>query len=470
MARRHIFPILGLALTLILPAIAKAAGKQCDFQPDIVALTDYVLKNRAGLQRFKGLRYGTISAYLKLRYGKLADKDAEAMLMPLVAARVSRADELMFAWAINSVGVDAAIAIVGPKATKLLLAQGYSSSVLRAAIVKEGISALAEQLNGATPEERFRVEVKVPTALLDKFDTYKNELGREAETGGMVQMAAGLAAMQTDRKAWGDFVARVKDKEALQRAVSFWHWAPALVGNPELERLNLDPKWQKNREQLHQAMVASALMPERDFLLTYVNQSGKTEDVAKVAETIETVAADKTGEPWTMDRAWITAYLELLTVSADPATVDGMLKSIPFGGLRHYDGSVRDVLDWMMAADALKAYVLKQSDVDAKPDLVSEDFASDWGSWQTAADVIRAGGDPGLLRASPKMLAIASELMFAAGKPHQLASLIIGARPDDETVGLAEDFANRMDRVCYGYLNFPAEGLTIPDTPIFRFD
>ena len=101
---------------------------------------------------------------------------------------------------------------------------------------------------------------------------------------------------------------------------------------------------------------------------------------------------------------------------------------------------------------------------------MSGDVADDWSTWQTAADLIRAGGDLGLLESGPKTQAIASELLFATGQQHQLASFITTAKPDEMTVSLAEDFAARMDRSCYGYLNFPAEALTIPDPPIFRFD
>jgi hypothetical protein len=467
----RIFAVLGLALALASPQALQAAEKQCDFQPDIVALSDYVLKNRAGLSRFKRLRYGAISAYLKLRYQKLDEKAAEAMLVPLVQARVARAEELMFAWAINLYGVDTASAMIGPKSAKFLLQQGYSDSVLRAAVVKEGIPALAAQLKDAPPADRLRVESKVPIALLDKFDTYKAELVRQAEASGLTRMAAGLAAIEDDPKAWGDFARRIKDKDQLQHMLDGIYWTPALTGNPLLERKPaVAAKWQKLREQIHQILIAAATMPERDFLTTYLNQTGKDDEVARVAETIRTVAAEKSDGPWTMDRAWLTAYLELLTVSADPAAVDTVLKSITFGGLRHYDGSVRDVLDWMMAADALKAYVLKQSEIKAKPDLISKSFGADWNAWQTAADIIRADGDLGLLQASPKNQEIAAELLFAAGKQHQLAGFITAAKPDDLTVNMAEDFADRMDRICYGYLNFPAEAVVYPDAPLFRFD
>lgn len=469
--RMRIIAVLGLALALALPHCLQAAEKQCDFQPDIIALSDYVLKNRVGLSRFKGLRYGAISAYLKLRYQKLDEKAAEEMLMPLVQARVSRADEVMFAWATNVYGIDTASAMIGPKSAKLLLGQGYSDSVLRAAVVKEGIPALAAKLKDEAAADRLRVESRLPTALLDKFDTYKAELVPQAEAAGLIQLAAGLAATQDDPQAWNDFASRIKDKDQLQRMLSLLYWTPALVGNPPLKRAPAaTAEGQKIREQLHRILIASAIMPERAFLSTYVNLSGKTDEVSKVADTIRTVAADKSDGPWTMDRAWLTAYLELLTVSADPAAVDRDLKNIPFGGLRHYDGSVRDALDWMMAADALKAYVSKQSEIKTKPDLISKEFGADWSAWQTAADVIRADGDLGLLQAAPKNQEIAAELLFSAGRQHQLADFITTAKPDDTTVNLAEDFADRMDRICYGYLNFPAEAITYPDTPIFRFD
>ncbi|MDB5525584.1 MAG: hypothetical protein JWM58_3347 [Rhizobium sp.] len=469
MVRKRIVAVVGLTLAILLPQAVRAAETQCDFQPDIIALSDYVLQNRAGLPKFKGLRYGAISAYLKLKYARLADKDAEAMMMPLVQARVSRADELLLSWAINTYGVDAAIAIIGPKSANLLFNLGYSASVLRAAVVKEGIPALAEQWQGLSPEQRFRVETRVPTALLDKFDTYKSEMGRQAETQGMLQIAAGLAATQSDPKAWGDFAARVKDKEMLRRTLSYWRWTPSLVGNARLEDDPVEPEVQASRDRLHRVMIASAMIPERNFLTTYVNHSGKLDEGARVADTIITLATDKTGEPWTMDRAWIAAYLELMAVADDPAQADATLAIIPFGGIRHYDGSIRDVLDWIIAVDALKPFMSGKSEVKEKPGLISKDF-NDWGTWQAVAGAIRNNSDLAAYQAAPQSRAITAELLFAAGRQHALAAFISSARPDDMSVSLAEDFVNRMDRTCYGYLNFPAEAIAFPDTPLFRFD
>lgn len=471
MASIRILAIAGLMAALSFPARLPAAEKVCDFQRDIVSLADYVLKNRAGLTRFKGLRYGAIAAYLKLRYAKLSDKDAEEMLMPLVAARVSRADELTYAWAIDVFGVDAAGALLGGKATRLLFTQGFGNSVLRAAVVKEGVPALVEALKDGTADDRMRVETMTVFTLLDKFDTYKSEIERQAEANGLTQLAAGLAATQQDPKAWEDFTGRLKDKSDLPRLISLWYWSPTLVGNPALKRdAAATPEWQKSRDQLNRITMAAALMPERDFLATYANQTDKLDDVVKTADTIEAAAADRSGEPWTLDRAWLIAYLDLLANAGNPEIVERNLKAIPFGGLRHYDGSVRDALDWMIAADALKPYVTKRTDEKALPGMLSADFAKTWPDWQTAADVIRANGDLGLLRADAKTEAIAAELMFAAGKLHALAGYITANTPDDLSVNLAEDFANRMDRICLGYLNFPAEGITYPDTPLFRFD
>jgi hypothetical protein len=470
MFRTSLFAIVGLAASLALSPTASATEKQCDFQSDIVALSDYVLKHRAGLPRFKAKRYGAVAAYLKLRYQKPKDSEIEALLVPLAQARVARADELLFAWAIHTYGTDAATAIVGPEAADTYFANGHSPSVLRAAIVKDGIAPLATELRKRTPEERFRIETKVPLALLDKFDTYKSELARQAEAEGLPQIAAGLVATQTDAQAWDAFAKRVEDKAVLQRALSYWYWTPALVGNPPLKRDGLDPQWNKNREQIHRVLIAGVRMPERDFLGIYLNYSGKGEEASKVADTIITIADDSGGEAWTMDRAWITAYLDLLAVSADPTAVDAALKSTSYAGLRHYYGSFRDVLDWMMAVDALKPYLLKTSAIKARPELISADFSGDWTDWQKIADAIRNEADLAPYQVSPNMQAIAAELLLAAEKPHALAAFITAAKPDDKSVNLAEDFANRLDRICYGYLNFPAEAATFPDTPLFRFD
>jgi hypothetical protein len=459
----------GLALALIMPQMAQAAPKQCDFQPDIVALSDYVLKNRAGLPGSKKLRLGAISAYLKIRYQQMPAGEAGDMLMPLVEAGVSRADALMLSWAINAFGVETAISIAGPKTTDRLLTKGSDPSVLRAVVMKEGLPALAAQWGSLSPKQRMDAQMKLPLSLLDKPDSVKNELSQQAKASDMQDAAAGFAATARDPKAWSRFTSGVTDSKALEQSAYLWRWAPALVGNPEIERPNPDPGRATEREQLHKVMVASAVMPERDFLLTYANQSADNTSGAKVADTVITLAEDKSGEAWTMDHAWLVAYRKLLEVSPDPKSVDPALVSLPFYGLRHYGGSLRDALDWMIAADALRDDVQKGANLNTRPQLLSADF-EDWDSWKTTADAIRAGGDLTPLYASPKTRAIAAELLFAAGMQHPLAAFITKAEPDGKTVELAEDFANRMDRICDGYLNFPAEAVIYPDTPLFRFD
>jgi hypothetical protein len=471
MPAKRALTLLSVTVAIALAPMATTARAACDFQPLIMALADYTLANRADLPRFVGLRHGTIAAYLKLRYQKPTEGEAEAMLRPLATARVARADELLLTWAIHKFGTEEARVIAGDKATRLLLDQGYSASALRAAIARDGIAAIRTSLLAMDPEASFRIQIRVPTALLDKFDTFKSEIGRQAETAGLVQIAAGLAATQGSDSAWTDFATRLAEPQALTRALSFWYWTPALVGRPALPRAPVDADLARERERLHRVMIAAAAMPERDFLATYLNYSGRTEEAARVADTLMTVAADKTSEQaWTMDRAWVTAYLELLAVSETPEGVDSALKAISYGGLRHYDGSVRDAIDWMIAADALKDYVLGRNDSAARPGLLSPGLAADWPIWIAAADAIRLKTPVVFYHATPKMQAVMAELLFATEKYRELTDFIANARATGASVELAEDFANRLDRICYGYLNFPGEAVAFPDTPMFRFD
>lgn len=469
MPRFRAASIFALALGLLVAGAAQA-GESCDFQGEIIKLSDYVLANRTALGKLRQKRHGTISAYLKLRYGRLDETDATALMMPLVEAKAARASELMLAWAIPAYGTEAAIAIVGEKNAELDLL-GASPSVPRAVILKDGVAAFAERLKGLDQKRRIAIESRVAPTLLDRFDTVKSELGRQAEAEGLVQLAAGLAAIQQDPEAWKEFAARVEDSQAVDAAVTTWQWAPALVGNPRIRQAGMQSGTRaEDRDRMHDVLIAAAQIPELDFLTSYLNQTGDVEATARVAGTIRTIADDKSRPAWTMDRAWITTYLELLTVTGKPDVVDNTLNLIGYNGTRHYEGSVRNALDWMIAADALTGYVTKTSEDREMPALLGKAMQADWRTWQAAAEAIRSGADLAPFRAEPKSLAIVAELLFAAGEEARLAAFLTGAEADAASVELAEDFANRMDRICYGYLNFPAEGLAIPHTPIFRFD
>jgi len=125
--------------------------------------------------------------------------------------------------------------------------------------------------------------------------------------------------------------------------------------------------------------------------------------------------------------------------------------------------------NWMIAVERLTPYVRGETADDALSGGFSKSFEADLLLWKTIAAAVRDGGDLAQFKSDPKALAITSELLLTVGKTDVLAGLITTAAPTEPTIGLAEDFAARMDRACAGYLTTAAEAVILPDTPIFKF-
>jgi len=460
-----------ISLPLTLPSTSRAAEKVCDARDDIIALSDYALANRDRLPKFRKRQHGTIPAYLKLRYQTLDVTQADVLLTPLVDAKVMRADELALTWAIHEFGVQSALKRSGIGATAVLAQYHLMPSVLRSLALSQDRSILFGGLAKLPPDQRLASQGALVYALLDQADMVKEELAQQAETQGLIKLAAGLTATQRDRDAWARFAQRLNDPAETKMQMEYWYWIPALIGNPPLPREAANNEIRRARDKLNHLWQASAVMPERDFLMTYVNQTGKMDEALPVASTILSEATRHGADnPWSMQQAWPMAYRALLEATADRKTVDDVLSSTEFGGIQHYKGSIRAVLDWMMAVERLTPYIKGVAEEDALSGGFSKGFETDLPLWRTIAAAVRAGGDLTQFQSNPKTLAIASELMFAAGKTRALARLIATAAPSEPTIVLAEDFAARMDRSCAGTLRTAAEAVILPDTPLFKFD
>jgi hypothetical protein len=466
--------LLGACAVIIginLPAAAAAAEKACNSESDVIALSDYVLTHREDLPKFRKRQHGTIPAYLKLRYQSLDVAQADAMLKPLVDAKVMRADELALAWAIHGFGVQYALERSGIGAPAVLSQYNLMPSVLRALALSQDRAILFGALASLPQDQRLQSEGAIVYALLDQPDAFKEELAKQAETHDQIKLAAGLAATQKDRDAWARFAKRLNDPGKSKLQMEYWYWVPALVGNPPLPREAANDEIRQARDKLNHLWQAGAAMPERDFLMTCVNQTGEVDEALVVATAILAEAArHDAGNPWSMQAAWPMVYRALLDASADEKAVEDILSSIEFGGIQHYKGSIREVLDWMIAVERLKPYVRGEAEDDAMADGFSNGFEPDLPLWKTIAAAVHGGGDLAQFKSDPKALAIAAELLFAAGKTDVLAGLITTATPTEPLIVLAEDFASRMDRACAAYLTTAVEAVIMPDTPIFKFE
>lgn len=151
--------------------------------------------------------------------------------------------------------------------------------------------------------------------------------------------------------------------------------------------------------------------------------------------------------------------------------MDNVLKTIPVTGTRFGGDNVREVLDHMLAVEALKQHAA-HGGASRPPDLkgASAGFDVQYKLWQDAAAVIAAGGDLAGLRSSGQKLSIAANLLFAAGRHDELAKFLTSTVPNSDSIRLAELFAEALDRQCNAYLAFPAEAVLMPGAPMFKFE
>lgn len=460
--------ILGSLSPLVLAALPALAQDSCGAEKEIVALADYVLANRSKMPKLQSRRNGAISAYLKIRYQNLAAEQVETLVAPLAVASVDGARELLDSWRISAEGLEAMLAD-HPEAEKGLLTPGTGFSQLRAAVLTGEVPFLFDKLATVPERQRGRIEIRMAEALLDIEDDSAQAIAQEALSRNLPTVAAGLIASHADAKAWQAFIDGVTDKARSEALVRQFYWFPAFRGLPAFARTPAaDTQGEIMRVLFHQTAMASARTPQRDYLSTYLNQSGDYAGVGAASIALNDLLRD--GATIDMETAWLVAFEALKEASAAKDDLDTQLKAIPLSGTRFGGTNVRDALDTMLAIEAFKSVA---SGSGALPDMVegaSNDFVVQLPAWREAADAIGKNGDLAPFRASGQRLAIVANLLFAIGRQADLAKFLSGTVPNADSIRLAEIYAEALDRMCAGHLNFPGQALTMPDTPLFRFD
>ena len=462
--------LLGLTLPLIMRSRPGYAQEACAAQPHIVLLSDYVIANRSKLAKLPNRRHGAVSAYLKIMHQGLGPEQVVALVEPLANAKVDRARELLLTWRISTNGLEETLTSAPPEAQADFLTSGGDFSPLRAATRSGEIAFFFDRLAALPEEVRRRLEMRVAQSVIDVDEESKKTLGAEALTRKLYVLAGSLAATQDDPDAWPAFLAALQDIKRAELLTTMLYWLPALKGKPALPRpAAADAQAQMGRTLIHETMIAAARIPERDYLLTYLNQTGDFAGAGRAAAAI--IDLTRGGGTIDMETAWLVIYESLVESSGNRTEMDEKLKAIPVSGVRFGGDNVREVLDHMLAIEALKAHAANGG-ASRPPELqgASADFKPQYKAWQDAAAVIAAGGDLASLKSSGQKLSIAANLLFASGRHEELAKFLTSTVPNSDSIRLAEVFAEALDRSCGGYLAFPGEAVLMPATPMFRFE
>lgn len=462
-------PALALGFFLFSPAAHAEDTAACPAKAAILSLSDAVLADRDKLPRLKARGYGAEAAYLKIRYGALPMDTAADLAHGLRDAGVREALDLAGAIDATRGGFDA-LNVTDPVQLNGLI------STLRAILLHGDGEKLLAAIAALPPERQTPLVERIVPAIVDWPDEDKAKLAAAAGRHGLVFLQAGLAASQRDPNAWPVFVAGLAEQSKLEDLTRIWSWAPALAGNPALPRLPLpDAQMQTQRDSIHALWIVAVQEPERDFLMTYLNQTGDIPTVEKAGQAV--MAGIKAGQikpHGLLDSAWLVAYRALRAAAPDAAVVDTMLETISLN-TRRVTGPdsnvfVRDVIDRIVAIDALTPYLTgKTSDLPEMPADISAKFQADWPAWTTLAASLASTPLTPLAKDAAKA-PIVAELLFAAGDHARLADFVLTVEPAETRLAIATDVAMRLDRTCASYMHHPAEALMLSGQPIFRFD
>jgi hypothetical protein len=461
-------PALALGFSM-LSATAHAETAACPAKATILAFSDAVLADREKLPRLKARGFGAEAAYLKIRYDDLSLEEAADLAHGLRDAGVREAIDL--AGAIDATrGGFSALGITDPVQLNGLI------STQRAILLHGDGDKLLAAIAALPPERQTPLSGSIVPAIIDWADEDKARLAASAGRLKLYFLQAGLVASQRDPKAWSAFVKDFPEQAMLDDLTRTWSWVPALEGKPALPRLPAaEAKIQAMRKSLHTMSIVAAKEPERDFLMTYVNQTGDIATAEKAAKAVlAEITAGRTRPEGLLDPAWLTAYRALRAVAPDPAVADTTLESISFYTRRVIgptgNASIRDAIDQLLAVDALTPYLTgKAADLPDMPADISAKFQREWPLWVELATSLKTVPLTPFAKDAAKAPIVAA-LLFAANDHARLADFVLSVEPADMKLAIATDFAMRLDRTCASFLYHPGEAMMLSGQPIFRFD
>lgn len=460
----------GLALLAALFSITPALAQDECADP-IEALARTVLEGREQLAPLPARRLGTRAIYLLMQYGGLTESEAETLLSEAVAARMHGADDLDFAWRVHSAGLAATIEALGPDAVTEATDTGRASS-LRALLTSGGADATMAAIASLPEGKRFDLGQLVVAVTFDLPDADKAELGAAATAHGLDWLAAGLAAAQQDPAALTRHIEAlgVDERDALAQ---LWGWLPTFNGNPQLVQSTAEQgaAADNQRDAMRLVSWAAARQPDATIMNSYLNMTGELATAADVAKSlIKQFDSGALSERGPLDEGWLATMDAFVAAGRDANHVESAMSTVSWGSQRVGRDAAMDVMNWVVAVDALTPYLDGTGDLPAeRPALLSDGFA-DWDHWLALAQALHDNPAAALATPAQTDLPILSEMLLAAGKRAELAEVIDAAPVTLDTMTLADDFAARLDRLCNAHLWHKGEASLLAVRALYKFD
>lgn len=457
--------ILAIAACLLEGQSARAETT-CREKPALIALAEHAITAREAISKFKARRVGAMSAYLLIRYAAIEGDKAQAVIDRLLAAKVQRIEEL------NHARLAASGGAAGVDLDQIALSS-FEAGAQRVLIRSKDRPALLDAITRVDLAKRTGVERTLATALVDLADAEKLVIAGEARSKGLLILAGGLLASIPDPKPWTMFTAGLSQKDAGMVAEA-WYWMPAINSKPDLPREGLSAAIEAtfNRTAINAAFRVALRLGEADFILTYLNQTGDLKTpMAASALLLPKFAEGKPDPARNPSAAWLDTYRALVALTGDASRIAATLSGITLSTRRHQGGDVVGLIRWAAGIEALASAVASGGSLpDTPPAELNGPGEPTWSALLDTAAALKGTPDLTALAADPARAAMAAELLFAAGRADDLATLVVEMPDRSASAVMAEDFALRLDRLCDGHGASRGDAVFFPGEPYFRFD
>ena len=452
---------------------AHAGGRQCAHAEEITGLAGLVLDDLAHPQPTLGKRYGADAAYLTLHYRDIAEPEAEGLLKALIAQDVVAGRSFAQAYLISRYGY--------ADATQKLRSLGQTvgngsldiTVIRQLAKAKRFDVAIAALVKRTTPPRANRLQ-REAVAVIDFPDADKRRFAQAAEAAGLYALAGGIYASMGDRSDWPGYIKRNFKKPGFSRLR--YTFLVFSAYHPELPPLP-DPRNGRNslmvRKYARTVFTAAFRLPQTSLPLAYGSNirfepifPGKASDtLIKLIDQGSIKATDN------MDESWLIAFREIAARTGDTNGTMEKMEHIGFYGRRHLITNAGDILNWMLAVEAITPWLDSPGgQFPEVPKEAGESLRVNWPTWRTVGIAIKAGDVQGLDRRDERTSAVAAELLFAKGDFQALTKLIASIPSPRLKLRLAADFSTRLDRLCDSRLYFPGEGVMSPAALLYDFD
>lgn len=460
----------------VAPIAATAAQtKACAHKGTIVNLADVLLRDLGAHDPAVARFYARDAAFLKMYYAPMSPPAIEAMFDHMISGGAAGASGFAFAYYLSTTSYDEAMLRIGNRMHDAD-PNAFDLTLMRS-LAKAGRYDLAVNMTkGVSPHPEQGSLLPLALPFVEAGPAERQRLADIADRSGAIVLAGELYASLPSYEAWTGFLRRhFQTLGYLHLEGNFITFSAMRFENAALPNPKNGANGAMQRRFIQRTAAAAWLVPGPSLIYQYLGQF-KFEPVYGSRAAIKLKAAYDSHAlrpDGPVEQGWLMSYRALAAASAadDPHLMVQRMQQMRINSRHYLQGSVGDILDTMLAAEAIGPWLRGAGgEFPGVPGLASDTLKADWPKWRAVAVAIRGNGAPDGLDTDFALRGMVADLLYAKGDAPQLLKLIAMEKNDGFRDRLAADFISRLDRLCDSSLYFPGEGIFLRNTSLYRFE